>query len=57
MKPMSVEMACLLGIQNEIQAMWNERLGKKSKHKEVSNQRSCIFFYEMRIFFHKKAKT
>ena len=26
MKPFSVEMACLLGIQNEIQAVWSESL-------------------------------
>ena len=26
MKPLSVEMACLLGIQNKIQAVWTESL-------------------------------
>ena len=25
MKPLSVEMACLLGIQNEMQAVWAEQ--------------------------------
>ena len=28
MKPLSVEMACLLGIQNEIQAVWFVLIGK-----------------------------
>ena len=29
MKPLSVEMACLFGIQNEIQAVWNARSVKR----------------------------
>ena len=33
MKPLSVEMACLLGIQNEIQAVWGVILSAVEKKK------------------------
>ena len=41
MKPLSVEMACLLGIQNEIQAVW-EYLPESTSHRWLSEIRSPL---------------
>ena len=56
MKPLSVEMACLLGIQNEIQAVWNDTNQihtyeyAKCKNKIVRMNELVYFgFYQMRI--------
>ena len=49
MKPLSVEMACLLGIQNEIQAVCNgtSDLPRYSQLAVSAPNFSCIYHFEL----------
>ena len=50
MKPLSVEMACLLGIQNEIQAVWHTLHLKKVVDKSINSVKELPTSYDT-IFY------